>query len=180
MGIIKHELKSGQQFNSWTILNEGNKKNGERTWICKCICGRNSSVKTSYLVHGYSKRCAYCNTHAKRPYDKDKLPIQLWKRIVSNAKKRKIKIDISAEDAYEVFIKQEKKCALSGRPIRFAENASDMGNANASLDRINSELGYLKTNIQWVDKDINKMKNTFDELYFLNLCKDIIKYKNHH
>jgi hypothetical protein len=41
----------------------------------------------------------------------------------------------------------------------------------ASLDRIDSSKGYCEDNVQWVHKDINRMKNTFDQDYFISLCK---------
>lgn len=44
----------------------------------------------------------------------------------------------------------------------------------ASLDRIDSSKGYIKGNIQWVHKDINKMKNNYNQAYFINLCALVV------
>ena len=52
-------------------------------------------------------------------------------------------------------------------------------NLTASLDRIDSSLGYVKNNVQWVHKDINKMKQELNENYFKNLCKIIAKKWEH-
>ena len=41
----------------------------------------------------------------------------------------------------------------------------------ASLDRKNSNLDYTKENIQWVHKDVNYMKMSLNEKYFIKLCK---------
>jgi hypothetical protein len=45
------------------------------------------------------------------------------------------------------------------------------------VDRIDSTKGYIVGNIQWVDKQINIMKNRMNEKDFLSLCEEIVKYK---
>lgn len=173
---IRHNIKSGDVFGLWIIINESEKKDNERSFLCQCKCGRQSKVKVSYLVNGKSKRCSYCNAHSKRYYSTDEIPIQQWRQIVTNARKRKIKIDITAKQAYELFLKQNKQCALSGQSIRFALYAGDVYNANASLDRIDPKKPYEIGNIQWVHKDINRMKNIFEQSYFVKICKLIVEH----
>ena len=46
--------------------------------------------------------------------------------------------------------------------------------STASLDRIDSSKGYTIDNIQWLHKDINKMKWDFSQEKFLELCKKIV------
>jgi hypothetical protein len=41
------------------------------------------------------------------------------------------------------------------------------------LDRIDSNLGYVVGNVQWVLKEINIMKHTMSHDYFINLCSII-------
>ena len=43
----------------------------------------------------------------------------------------------------------------------------------ASLDRIDSSKGYIEGNIQWVHKDINRMKGDSSDNDFIKLCKII-------
>lgn len=75
---------------------------------------------------------------------------------------------ITIEDAYNKLEAQGFKCALSGIPLEWSE-ASGM-----SIDRINSKLEYTLDNIQLVHKDVNLMKNHFDQGYFIEVCKRII------
>jgi len=81
-----------------------------------------------------------------------------------------------------LFIKQNKKCALTGLDIKFGvRNDKITGTyeeTTASLDRIDSSKGYVKGNIQWVHKDINIMKNDFNVDKFKKLCKMVISYGN--
>jgi hypothetical protein len=47
----------------------------------------------------------------------------------------------------------------------------------ASLDRIDSSLGYVRGNVQWLHKDVNWMKNTLDQDRFIELCKAIVNHE---
>ena len=107
-----------------------------------------------------------------------KLSKSFWTRIYNDAKKRDLVIDISIKDAWYQFEKQNELCALTGEKLNFGKSKSD-SNRTASLDRINSKIGYIKNNIQWVHKDINKMKQNFPEDYFLELIKKVYNFKVH-
>lgn len=43
------------------------------------------------------------------------------------------------------------------------------------MDRIDSNVGYTKENVQWVHKRINIMKQNLQEDEFLYLCKLIVE-----
>lgn len=77
---------------------------------------------------------------------------------------------------WKLFLKQNGKCALSGLGISFGGLIGEKrSSTTASLDRINSTKGYIKGNVQWVHKHINKMKWDFDQNYFLSLIEYIHK-----
>lgn len=99
------------------------------------------------------------------------IPGYYWKRIKRSALVRDIEFSINIEDMWELFLKQNKKCALSGIPISFGP--SSCHSTTASLDRIDNKKGYIINNVQWVHKDINIMKNIFDNDYFIECCKKI-------
>jgi len=164
----------GKSFNSWTVLKRLPNKRNNRYWLCQCICGRTSKVPTYYLTKGYSTKCVYCAKHTKDIY-KEELPEVFWNKIKWNAKKRNMEVIVSREDAYKVFIKQNKKCNLTGMDIRLPTYGTDT-EWTASLDRINSENGYVLENIQWVHKDVNRMKNIFDEKYFVSVCQKVTNF----
>ncbi len=46
---------------------------------------------------------------------------------------------------------------------------------SASIDRIDSSKEYTIDNVQLVHKDVNLMKNHFNQDYFINMCKMISK-----
>ncbi len=69
---------------------------------------------------------------------------------------------------------------LSGLPIRFSKNWYDYNkyhDQTASLDRIDSMVGYLKGNCHWTHKHLNHMKWDYNQEYFIKTCKEIIDFQ---
>lgn len=76
--------------------------------------------------------------------------------------------NVTIQEVYDLWIKQDKKCALTNLQIGWYD---DGDNHNCSIDRIDSSKGYYIENIQLVHKDVNIMKNRFDQNYFIEVCK---------
>ena len=154
----------------------GKDKYGNTKWKCICSCGNETYASTYYLNCGRTTSCG-CNKFSKGKDNKswkgyEEISGEFWAHIISSAIKRKILIDITIQDIWDLFLKQKRKCALSGIELKFS---TDTKRKNVSLDRIDSSKGYTNGNIQWVHKDINIMKNKFDEKYFIEICKKIGK-----
>jgi len=64
-----------------------------------------------------------------------------------------------------MFEKFTGYCALTNWEISI-----HYSEANASLDRINSNLGYTIDNIQWVHTMVNMSKNKYKEEDFIKMC----------
>lgn len=77
---------------------------------------------------------------------------------------------LTIEDIWNLYQKQGGVCALSDIPIKWSERGLT---ATASIDRIDSAEGYIIENVQLVHKDVNFMKQQFDQDYFLSMCKAI-------
>lgn len=111
------------------------------------------------------------NSLSKNPAWKgiEDIPYSWFSKYFERRKKRTGTITI--ENVFEMWIKQNKKCALSGVDIGFRDTGK-FGNT-CSIDRIDSEKEYTLDNIQLVHKDVNIMKNKFNQDYFLELCQKI-------
>ena len=90
-----------------------------------------------------------------------------------SALKRKITWDLDGWYLMNLFEKQNRQCAISGYDIVFCETTERPNEQTASLDRIDSSKGYLEGNVQWVHKDVNKMKWDLDQDTFIKWCKII-------
>lgn len=104
-----------------------------------------------------------------------------WASIKEAATRRNIEFSITKEEVWQLYIDQKGLCALSGLPIIFASNVKEHIEriCTASLDRIDSTIGYKIDNVQWVHKDVNLMKMNLEESKFIELCSLIAKYKGY-
>ncbi|MDR3502985.1 MAG: hypothetical protein P4L79_10415 [Legionella sp.] len=69
------------------------------------------------------------------------------------------KIDLDLEYLENLWKRQYGMCAISGITLEVKTNKKSL--TMASLDRIDSSLGYVKGNVQFVAYGINLAKNTF-------------------
>ncbi len=99
-----------------------------------------------------------------------------WGQIKRGAFKRKLDFLIDIEYAWNLFLQQERECAMTEIPIYFAETGRKKG--TASLDRIDSSKGYIKGNVWWVHKDVNLAKSFFELKHFVSLCECVAKCRN--
>jgi hypothetical protein len=88
------------------------------------------------------------------------------KTVIKGAETRGLSFEVTVSDLTVQLIRQNGICSLSGRKISLLDNS-------ASLDRINSDIGYTKDNIQWLYKPINTMKMALPQADFLQLCREI-------
>jgi hypothetical protein len=153
--------------------------------ICYCYnCGnKNFDVHPQSLLRNRTKSCGCSkDQYIKMSGENSKLykgcgeiSGKLWWTIKNRANRRNYNINISIEYVWNLYLKQNGKCALSGMPIHFANANKKNLDITASLDRIDSNQGYVEDNVQWVHKNVNIMKNIFNQQYFIHLCKEIAK-----
>lgn len=84
------------------------------------------------------------------------------------AKRRNHIFNVSIQYLWELFVNQEGLCSLSGSTIYFP--VCHNGTKTASLDRIDSQVGYIENNVQWVHKDVNFIKHKFSQHKMKEWC----------
>lgn len=190
----RKDLKD-KKFGKWTVINDdlplrvspGGSK--ARVVWCKCECGVEKEVLASHLQSRKSNGCSNCSII--RGKDRSdwtgcgEITGHIWDGITrrANGRKRKdgggriVPFDITIEYAWDLFLKQERKCAITGIDIFFPKNylAQRQREWTASLDKIDNFKGYVKDNVQWVHKDINMLKNIFSQERFIGLCHLVAK-----
>lgn len=182
----KHNLV-GQRFCHLCVEKmEITQKSKDRSWrsICRCDCGRFADVNTNNLMRGLRKTCGHkeCEFHRQDYANSGKANVGFaghegihgskWSGIRCGAIRRGILFEIDIKEAWELFEKQRHCCALTGLPIKFGRRYVD-GNT-ASLDRIDSNKGYVPGNVHWVHKDVNKMKMDFSMERFVEICSMVV------
>lgn len=185
----KNDL-TGQKFGHLEVLKMAQtEKSGKRCcWraICKCHnCGNeNFDANVQNIKRGRTGSCG-CD---KSRYDKtrgknsslytgyEEISGKLWGTIKTRAKRKGRDLDVDIKYAWELYVEQDRKCALSGLTICFGIANHKTSCTTASLDRIDSAKGYIKGNVQWVHKSVNLMKNDLPEDVFIGIC-DMISGK---
>lgn len=149
-------------------------KYGHNKFKCKCSCGKIISIRSNIL-----KKQNSCKNCCSRQYV-GKISGHYFSGIKKGAKNRKggIEFDITKEQLWDLYQKQNGKCAYSGLDVDFGDTTYEHqhGITTASLDRINSDIGYVKENVQWVHKDINHIKWDLSENLFFYYIKNIIEF----
>lgn len=167
----KRIVKPGDRFDMVVVIKYI--KRGKRTGVlCRCDCGTEYLMRPEVLKINKTNNCG-CSRRGHWQGVGD-LSKTFYYRIKRNAKVRNMKFNISMKTLWQLYQKQKGKCALSGLPIVFSRKTAKA--STASLDRKNSKLGYTIRNIQWVHKDVNKMKMEYSYTYFLYLCKQVCQY----
>ena len=155
-------------------------------WECKCVCGTIIVVRGNNLSDHKSrtgtKSCG-CTSHPKgnknpRWSGHGEISGNTWYSIRNGAKYRDIPFDVTIRQVWNLFVKQDGKCALTGVELTLPTSGvkKDIKNATASLDRIDSSKGYQISNLQWVHKDINMMKKQYPQELFIEWCKKVAKH----
>jgi hypothetical protein len=93
-------------------------------------------------------------------------------------------LNITLEYLKDLWEKQEGKCPYTGWQLENFETTSQWNNHKlnpkaASLDRIDSKLGYIEGNVQFVSVMANYAKLDFREAQLLEFCKAVFDYHYH-
>ena len=89
-----------------------------------------------------------------------------------NANLRGIPFAISLDDVADIMEEQDGKCALTGWDIEVRE-AKPLNDVRASIDRIDSSFGYIRSNIQLVHKMVNMCKQQYSQDDFIEMCNAV-------
>lgn len=184
--------KKAQEKRIQTLEENRNLKNSIPEKICKkCkilkkieefeIARFKNKNRPEYIRH----ICRACNDQSKREYYQykkdnnialslnksyDKYLKSLYNKIFNRNKIA----TITFNDLLDIYNKQEGKCNLTGEILTFDKNNQL---TNISIDRIDSNIGYEKGNVQLVCHYVNIMKwnKSVDELKIW--CEKILNYK---
>lgn len=190
---------TGKRFHDWEILcYSGRTERGVAVYKARCSCGKIENRNGSDIERGKSKRCKSCGVverYRKEPNtyvgpdspnwkgSKD-IPRAQFTKFQYGAKSRDIEFTLTIEDLQKLWEVQEGKCAYTGRELVFNNKSFKSkkykGTAYnfASLDRIDSNKGYVEGNVQWVTQAINIAKQSYFHEEFLALVRDICTHMN--
>lgn len=171
-----------QKFGKLTIIEmiESHKHNSQILYLFKCDCGKEIKRKLSQVKNKNGIKdcgCEHRNNKAKTWIGHGEISGSLFSYIRRCAERKKLEWSISIEEIWNLFLKQDRKCALSGEELIFPKTNKELHSSRtASLDRIDSDKGYIINNLQWIHKDLNMMKKNYRDSNFINWCYKITDY----
>lgn len=174
------------KYNQLTILEEI-KHNNRLMYRVQCDCGKVEIKRKDWVIKGRTTSCKSCAS--KRTALKYPPPINRtgcaglsgthYLAIKFGASRRNIPFEITADFLWNLFEYQNGLCALTNIPIilvnKIKSNNVDWDVITASVDRIDNTKGYTISNVQWVHKEINRLKNNYsleELLYWGKLLQD--------
>jgi len=172
----------GMEFGKLKVLRIHDRiKAGHIRYECQCQCGKTHLALGTHLRRGRITHCGCDPCRGAKHHQwtgVGEISGDFWYGHVSRSAdgskgNRRVKqLIVTMEQAWQMFLEQNRKCALSGIELTFPKKHKDK-DWTASLDRIDSDKDYTLDNIQWVHKHINIMKNKFNQDYFLEICQKI-------
>jgi hypothetical protein len=174
----------GKRFGKYTVLHQ-TKGNGHcAIWTCQCDCGTIKDIKGPMLRKREVKSCGLCETEYRKKSSRKRgrwtgcgeISGQFWSSIKNNARVRGLEFSITIEQAWEKFLQQQGKCALSGIALSTMQSYNSTTKRTASLDRIDSNKGYTIDNVEWIHKDLQAVKRNIPKKDFVKWCRLIVKH----
>jgi hypothetical protein len=135
------------------------------------------------------RRCKKCKCEQRRRRNRldhnrisiDRILVSRWNGTKCRANKKGYNINFDWTFLKELWELQKGNCAISKIPMTY-EMFNGRTPTNVSVDRIDSNKGYEKGNIQLVCMAVNQMKSDLDAEEFIYFCEQIVnnneyKYK---
>jgi hypothetical protein len=172
-------MEPATQFGKWTFLEDLGVIGNSTRWRMRCECGYEAEMPRIRVLGNYSRSCQQC----ARSKESNLGVVKSWfyGQIYNSSVKRNLLWNVTMEDLNEIAAAQKYKCALTGISLVFADKKNPYNGSSwehtDSLDRIDSSTGYVYSNIQWVHKDINSMKQQLSMVRFVELCHNISDYQ---
>lgn len=110
----------------------------------------------------------------KRYNDPLKFPILMLQSIKSRKRENGKVVKLTLDDIEELIINSNGVCAVSGLPLTCERRNPLL----ASIDRIDSNKGYVKGNVQLVATCVNLAKHTLPQEQFVAMCKAVVDFNS--
>jgi hypothetical protein len=167
----------GDKFGQWTVISSEIKSGTELKesddrslyWRVQCKCGESSWRLATHLKNGKTNACKACARRGDiHNFIYSKFNIT-EKGLKTRKKVGNLDFNITPEYLDELY-NRNHFCVYTGIDLSYDNNLNVKDNP-LSIDRIDSNVGYVEGNIQFVHKNINMMKGILTHDDFINFCK---------
>lgn len=171
-------INIGDKFKHWLVI-DGPRitKYQSIEWLVQCDCGSTRWIQGKELMSPRQSfqclKCAQIERGKREKISNGKvgdLDANRFGKIKRNAETRNIPFSLTIKYLWDLFLKQNQICAITGDYI---PNITE-----ASLDRIDSSNGYIEGNVQWVTKQANLSKHVMSIEQLYEFCKKVLNHAN--
>ncbi|MCL2312785.1 MAG: hypothetical protein FWC41_09935 [Firmicutes bacterium] len=175
---LRREINIGDKFKHWTVI-DGPKINNHGSYIYNAECDCKQTTRW-FQANALTKVDG--NTQCQKCAAKDRGLVQSAPKRVGelnqtrfahlqrSAIKRGYSFNLTIKILWDLFQKQNQICAITGEYIQSIKKAS--------LDRIDSSIGYIEGNVQWTTIQANKCKHILSMSELLEFCHKVINHAN--
>ena len=147
MNNIKYNVNIGDKFGRWEVISDvfhTSKGQKVRHVVCKCMCGKEKSVRIDTLVNNKSTQCNVCATYKRSIKQKlsfrDTAACSVWRGIVARCK---------GNDPKHQQYKGMEYISFDEFYLEVGDRPESVNGVKYSIDRIDNEKGYIKGNMRW-------------------------------
>lgn len=141
MSTPRRNVPPGTKFNNWTVVREVTPKHGRR-FLCRNSTGKHREVELRHLLSGSSKGTFKCG-RTIHGMSRTKI-FSCWSSMKTRCFNRKSRF-------YSHY--GGRGITVCKRWLKFENFLTDMGSSYSpglTLDRINVNMGYYKSNCRWI------------------------------
>lgn len=137
---------------------------GKLHWVCKCSCGKKVDVNSGSLQSGNTKSCGCLHKenarkqglastkHSEGAHSRRTLTYRIWQSMLRRC-------DTKSATGYENYGGRGLKVCLRWHSYINFKNDMGVCPPKFSIERINNNKGYYKSNCKWILKG-KQMQNT--------------------
>lgn len=173
------ELSPGLKINKLTIIRLHHKdKRWRRHYLCRCDCGNEKVIQGSLIISGNTKSCGCLLAESMK---KKRLPnnrgvinqiILSYKR---HAKRRGLIWELNFDDVFGIINKPCYYCGIYNSNKKITKNCREGFQYN-SIDRVDSNKGYVINNVVPCCERCNKAKMAMSKNDFLEWIQRVYNY----
>ena len=171
------KLEVGSKYKHWTVLECPTYINSTAYYKVKCDCGTELYKLPIELLHEdkdfQCEKCAHIENLSNIKIKNGQigeLTKTRFTRLKRSAEKRGHEFNVSIEYLWNLFNSHNKICSITGDTINDFKDAS--------LDRIDSNIGYIEGNVQWVTRQANLSKHIMTMTQLYEFCKKVLDHAN--
>ena len=164
---------TGKQMGDWTIIKKIKVSGISRAmFLCRCKCGIEKEISGNKLRKGNTKhyRCNKRKVSTKESFYKD-----LIYKYRSGAKNRNYEFSLLKDEFIEIT---KQNCVYCGAEPSNSKTIHEDTFYYSGLDRINNNLGYVKTNVSPCCIQCNQAKSNLTQKQFKQHVLKIAKHLN--